>query len=332
MARSHLTLAALATTAVADLDAVASAAFGSPTQGDFDSALITGRDGRHWIIRVPRSQSAEAEQSADLVALRALSTGVRSRLPFVISTFAGQTPIDGTRAIVYEFVYGSKLGLGELRGRESLASSIGRAIAAIHSLPTSFVADAGLPVLTPAEILRSTVSIMDRASATSLVPAALIGRWERAAEDSALWQFAPTVINGTLAAHSFLSANEEVTGVLGWSGLTVGDPARDLHWLLGARGDATADTAIDAYIRARGTSDRQLTQRAMLYRELEIAQWLLHGTQERNTEIVDDAVQMLHGLVDSVQGDLGQSLGHNTMPILDVTQVEDMLDHQQRSY
>ena len=145
-------------------------------------------------------------------------------------------------------------------------------------------------------------------------------------------QFAPTVINGTLAADSFLSAGEDVTGVLGWSGLSVGDPARDLHWLLGARGDAAGETAIDAYTRARGTSDRQITQRAMLYRELEIAKWLLHGAQERSTEIVDDAVGMLHGLVDSVQGDLGQSLGHNTMPVLDVAQVEDMLDHRQRSY
>ncbi|HXD62147.1 MAG TPA: phosphotransferase [Lacisediminihabitans sp.] len=331
MARSHLTLAALATTAVAGLDAVASAAFGSATEGDFDSALITGRDGRHWIIRVPRSEAAEAEQSADLVALRALSTGVRSRLPFTVSSFAGQIPVSGTRAVVYEFVYGSKLGLGEMRGREGLAASIGRAIAAVHSLPTSFIADAGLPVLSPVEILRSSVTIMDRASATGLVPAALLGRWERAAEDSALWQFAPTVINGTLAADSFLSAGDEVTGVLGWSGLSVGDPARDLHWLLGARGDAT-DTAIDSYIRTRGTSDRQLTQRAMLYRELEIAKWLLHGTQERSTDIVDDAVAMLHGLLDSVQGDMGQALGHNTMPVLDVDQVEDMLDHRQRSY
>ncbi len=332
MARSHLTLAALATTAVAGLDAVASAPFGSAAQGDFDSALVTGRDGRHWIIRVPRSETAEAEQSADLVALRALSAGVRARLPFAVSSFAGQVPLDGTRAIVYEFVYGSKLGLGRLQGRAGLAASVGRAIAAVHSLPTSFVADAGLPLLTPAEILRSTVSIMDRASATSLVPAALIGRWERAAEDSALWQFAPTVINGTLAADSFLSEGDDVTGVLGWSGLSVGDPARDLHWLLGARSDETSDTAIDAYTSTRGTSDRQLVQRAKLYRELEIAQWLLHGTRERSTEIVDDAVAMLHGLVDSVQGSEDNSLGHNTMPVLDVAQVEDMLDHQQRGY
>lgn len=332
MARSHLTLAALATSAVAGLDLVGTAGFGSIAHGDFDSALLTGRDGRHWIIRVPRSEAAEAEQSADLVSLRALSTGVRSRLPFAVSSFAGQTPVDGTRAVVYEFVYGSKVGLGELHGRQALAASIGRAVAAIHSLPTSFVADAGLPVLTPVEILRASVTIMDRASSTGLVPAALIGRWERAAEDSALWQFAPTVINGSLTASSFLSAGDEVTGILGWNALGVGDPAQDLHWLLGAQADSVTETALDAYTQARGSSDRQLTQRAMLYRELEIARWLLHGTQEHSTEIVDDAVGMLHGLVDRVEGDLNQALGHNTMPVLAVDEVEALLDRTQRGY
>ena len=41
---------------------------------------------------MPRSEAAEAEQSADLLALRALSAGVRSRLPFAVSTFAGPAP------------------------------------------------------------------------------------------------------------------------------------------------------------------------------------------------------------------------------------------------
>src|SRR5450830_252198 len=115
MARSHLTLAALATAAVAGLDVAAASKFGSGSHGDFEAALLTGRDGRHWIIRVPRSERAEAEQSADLVALRALSTGVRARLPFSVTNFAGQTPISGTRAVVYEFVYGSKVALDSIR-------------------------------------------------------------------------------------------------------------------------------------------------------------------------------------------------------------------------
>jgi macrolide phosphotransferase len=331
MARSHLTLAALATSAVAGLDVAQASGFGSSTHGDFDSALLTTRDGNHWIIRVPTSERAEAEQSADLVSLRALSTGVRARLPFTVSNYAGQTPIGGTRAVVYNFVYGSPLALAAIADGSPLAPSLGRAIAAIHTLPTSFVADAGLPVLSSAEILRSTITIMDRASSTNLVPAALLGRWERATEDGPLWQFAPTVINGGLSADSFLVSAEGVTGLLGWQSLSVGDPARDLFWLLSARGTAVTDSAFDAYNEARGSSDRQVKHRAMLYAELEIAKWLLHGTQERSTEIVDDAVQMLHGLVDTVHNDLDQTLSHNTMPVMAVDEVEAMLDRDQRS-
>lgn len=330
MARSHLTLAALATSAVDGLDVREAARFGSGTHGDFDSAVITSTDGRHFIVRVPTSERAEAEQSADLVALRALSVGVRGRLPFAASKFAGQAAVDGTRAVVSEFVYGTKVRLDSIPAGEGLATSIGKAIAAIHTLPTSFIADAGLPVLAPHDVLRSSITVMDRASATNMVPAALLGRWERAAEDSALWQFVPTVVNGALTAESFLSSGSEVTGVLGWQGLSVDDPARDLFWLLGARDSGASDSALDAYQLARGSSDRQIVQRARLYAELELAKWLLHGTQQRSTEIVDDAVALLHGLVDRVENDLNQNITHNTMPILAVDEVEAMLDARER--
>jgi aminoglycoside phosphotransferase (APT) family kinase protein len=329
MARSHLTLAALATSAVPGLDIVEASTFGSGSQGDFDCALLTGRDGRHWIVRVPRSDRAEAEQSADLVALRALSAGVRTRLHFSVSAFAGQTPIDGTRAIVYEFVYGSKLPLGGMDVAH--ASSVGRAIAAVHALPTSFIADAGLPVLTPIEALRACVTVMDRAAATGLVPAALLSRWESATEESKLWQFQPTVINGALTADSLLYAGTEVTGVLGWQELRVGDPARDLYWLLGARDESIAEVGFDAYNEVRGGGDRQVRQRAMLYAELELAKWLLHGTEQRNTEIVDDAVELLSALNDNVHNDVMNPLGAQTMPTLGVDEVEAMLTRSERA-
>jgi len=325
MARSHLTLAALATSAVPELDIVAASAFGSGAHGDFESALLTGRDGRHWIIRIPNSERAEAEQSADLLALRALSAGIRSRLPFTVSAYAGQAPVSGTRAVVYEFVYGSKLHLASIPPGEGVATSIGEAIAAIHSLPTSFIADAGLPVSNPVEILRSTVTVLDRSSATGLVPAALLDRWEKATEESELWQFQPAVINGNLSAESFLSADGAVTGVLGWHGMSVGDPARDLFWILGSRREFVAETVFDAYTGARAAADRQLAQRAMLYAELEIAKWLLHGMTMRSTEIVDDAVEMLHGLLDTVENDLTQTLGPQTLPAMDVDDVQAML-------
>lgn len=329
MARSHLTLAALATSAVPGLDAVAAASFGSGRGGDFDSALITGRDGHHWLIRVPRTARAEAEQSADLVALRALSTGVRTRLPFAVSTFAGQVPVDGTRGVVYEYVYGSPVPLRSYDSR--LAASIGAAIAAIHSLPTSFVTDAGLPTLTASESQRSCMTVADRAAATGLLPAALVGRWERALEDSKLWQFQPVVSHGGLSADSVLVAEGEVSGILAWQDLRVADPARDLQWILGTRSEPVVEAVFASYEQIRGAGDRQLLQRARLYSELELAKWLLHGTEVRSTEIVDDAVELLTGLVDSIRDDVMNPIGAQTMPTMAVDEVEAMLDRQRRA-
>jgi macrolide phosphotransferase len=326
MARSHLTLAALATSAVADIDIAAAMDFGADGDNDFDSALLTGRDGRHWIIRVPRNERAEAEQSADLVALRALSAGIRARLPFAVSAYVGQTPVAGTRAVVYEFVYGTKAQLSDVDSAPNgLAASIGAAIAAIHNLPTSFVTDAGLPVLSPLESLRASVGIMDRAAATGLIPAQLLGRWERATEESSLWQYQPTVINNALRADSFLVADGVVTGLLGWHELQVGDPARDLAWLLGAGHARAAESALGAYNSARGALDRQLEARATLYAELEIAAWLLHGTQLKSTEIVDDAVEMLSAVVDNANNDVMGPLVQRTMPTTDIDEVEALL-------
>lgn len=325
MARSHLTLAALVTSAVPGLDVAQARKHSHGAHGMFDSALVIGRDGRRLIARVPTSQAAETEQSADLVALRALTVGNRSRLPFDVPEFVGQAPVGSTRAVVYELLPGDSYDTDALTGHAGVAGSIGRAIAAIHSLPTAFIGTAGLPQQSAEECRTSTIDLIDRAANTGYLPAALLRRWEQATDDDALWQFPPTVIHGSLSAESFLITDDAVSGILGWSGLAVGDPARDLHWLLASRG-AAAETAVAAYSEARQGSDQRITQRAMLYAELELVRWLLHGTDTRNQNIVDDAVAMLDGLVDTVHNRSSHPLSPETGPVLEVSDVEAMLD------
>lgn len=321
--RSPLTLAALATSAVAGLDVTQAASIGG-TGGEVDSALLSTRDGRTLVIRVPRTAAAESEQSADLVAVRALSDGVRARLPFGVPRMLGQAPVDGTRAIVSEFVDGAPLSLADIT--PGIAASIGQAIAAIHALPTSVVADVGLPQLRAIDVMREAVTTLDRAATTGLVPAALLRRWEGAAEDSALWQFTPAVINGSLSASSFLVVGDSVTGLLGWARLQVSDPARDLFWLLGSSDPAVPETAFDAYHQARGIHDRQVGRRAVFAAELELARWLLHGTEKRSTEIVDDAVGMLHALLDRVSGDLTNPLSAEPASGTGLDEVDELLE------
>ncbi|WP_348787264.1 phosphotransferase [Leifsonia sp. NPDC080035] len=326
MARSPLTLAALAASAVPDLAVSGTRGHSADGAGEYDSALLSTRDGNTVIVRVPVSQVAETEQSSDLVALRALTTGIRSRLPFDVPQFLGQAPVGGTRAIVYGFLPGEHIAVEDVPPGDGLAGSIGHAIAAIHALPTSFVGEAGLPVLSAAECLSSTTALIESAASTGLLPVALRDRWRDAVADHSIWQFQPTVINGALTADSFLVEDETVTAVLGWSALRVGDPARDLHWLLAMNPEA-ADGALGAYASTRQVAtDRQFTQRAMLYAELEVARWLLHGREVRDQHIVDDAVQMLDGLVDRVHSNTVNPLSTATGPILAIDDVEAMLD------
>jgi aminoglycoside phosphotransferase (APT) family kinase protein len=313
----------LATSAVSGLNVVTTSPFGSFGAGDFDSALLTAVDGSHWIIRAPRNQDAENTQSTEMIALRALSAGVRARLPFALPSVAGQAPLPPTRAVVYEFVFGGRLSMSELS--PELAESIGIAIAAIHSLPTSVATDVGLPRLTAADALKGSVGIVDRASATGLVPSILLSRWERAVEDESLWQFQPTVIHGSLASDALLTADDRVSGILNWADFKVGDPASDLKWLLAGVQPAIADVVFESYAEARQVAfDNQVRQRTMFYAELELARWLLHGTGVRNAEIVDDAIDMMDKLVDLINND--ESISPAVHEPLDLDQVEELLE------
>jgi aminoglycoside phosphotransferase (APT) family kinase protein len=331
MAGSQFTLAALATTAVPGLVVTGTRTLGTVASGDYESAVLRDADGGPLAIRRPRNQRAEARQSADLVAIRALSTGIRSRLPFAVPEYRGQAPIGSTRAIVTTFVDGEHPTLRRLVEAPDLATSVGRAIAAVHVLPTSFVTDAGLPSLTPFEILRSAVSVMDRAVATKLVPAALQQRWEGAARDQQLWQFTPTVVHGSLGVDTILVRDDEVTGVLGWGELRLGDPAKDLAWVLAGRVDAF-DTVLSAYTANGGGRDRQLAQRARVYHELETAQWLLHGVQVKSTEIVDDAVAMMHRLTEAVHAPAAAPLGAVAPETMEIGEVEQLLASTERRH
>lgn len=324
MARSLFSLAALATAAVPGLNVTQVRP--DVRHGDgFDAAVLTTTEGRALVIRVPRDQVAETEQSADLVALRAMTAGVRSRLPFEVPEFLGQAPIDGTRGIVTGHLDG-QIAADALLDDPGLADAAGRAIAAIHNLPTGFLSDAGLARPSAADIHQGVLDLINKAAATGHLPAALLRRWERATDDAALWRFNPTVINGDLSAEAFLVSGDSISGVVGWSCLAQGDPARDLHWLLSSRG-ASAEVAFNSYLGARTEgADPILAQRAMLHGELQLARWLLHGVEHRDQAIIADAVGMLDNLVAHVHAQTSDPLSPETAPITIVADVERMLD------
>ena len=330
MPRHRFTLAALATLAVPGLDVAVTRTFTGGGEGQHDAALLTDREGDHLVVRAPVDAQAAARLTAEVAVLAVLTPGVRARLPFAVPSGRGVLP--APHAVVTTYLPGVRLQPAAVGADSALAASIGRAIAAIHELPTAVVAEAGLPVATAADCVRGVEELIARADSTGEVPLELINRWSAAAADPTLWRFRPCVVHGGLAAESLLVSPREdpdhrVTGVLGWAGLQVADPARDLAWVLGLPATGAAGTVLDTYAMVRGRdADPAIARRALLYAELEIARWLLHGVERNDAGIASDAVQMLEALLASVlEGTAGTLVGERG-PTLTVTEVERMLD------
>lgn len=296
MASSPFTLAALATSAVPGLT-VTALDLNEDRSGEFVSARIVG-DGRDLLVRVPRTPAAEVAQSAELLSLAALAEGARAALPFAVPETLGLTRAGDSRAVVTTLLDGARIDVEDLESDALVLQSIAETIAAIHALPTALVQQGGLPVRDAVEVRAQVARLVDRAQRTRLLPETVHHRWMEALESTALWDFAPAPVHGAFTAEVVLITDDRITGVLDWSEFSVGDPAADLAWLLAA-GDEVFESVLARYAAISDTGHvGWLRARAKLYRELEVAEWLMHGVETHDQDIVSDAVAMLDRMVD----------------------------------
>jgi macrolide phosphotransferase len=303
MARSPFTLAASVTSALPRVGVVGVGALTEGIAGRYDSAVAELDDGRRVVVRAPADSAVLPELAAEVRALRALTPGVRGLLPFRAPELLGEAGLGDTRAVVVDFLPGYRVDPAHLPPGRGAATSVGAALAALHSLPLSIVRTEGLPVRTPQQVRTDASRLLDRAMATKRVPAALADRWRRALAADELWRFESAVVLGGAGAASFLFEDVDgapaVTGLLEWHGLSVGDPAIDLQWLASA--PAAADDVYAAYVAGSGRApDVRARERARLYAELEFASWLVHGHETGRADVVDDAVGLLETLAAGV--------------------------------
>ncbi|WP_034620427.1 phosphotransferase [Cellulomonas sp. URHE0023] len=303
MVRSPLALAALATVAVPGLDAFDVRRPLRPGT-DYDTAVVIDSTRQRWVVRAPQHAAAGAALEAEAVLLGQLGPAADAgHLPFAVPVPAGFAHLtEGGRATVHLEIPGRPLELEQLHPGPGLAASLGRALAALHELPTSIVENAGLPVYDPSAYRQRRQAEVDEAARTGKVPPALLRRWEARLEDVALWRFRPTVVHGDLSAERVIVVGDAVSGILHWGDACVADPADDLAWLLVAAPSDAADSIMEAYqLRRTELIDPHLVDRALLAGELALARWLLYGVRTNDVEIIDDAVAMLVDLDDSTR-------------------------------
>ncbi len=296
---NSLILASLATDAVSNLGFRDVKELTSQQGGSIDSAMLTDGDGNHYAVRMGSTDAASLELATEVAALKLVGS---LGLPFKVSKVVGETRARGFRpAIVFDFVYGKPIDLGRLDATGTLVESIGATIAKIHGISSELVQEAGFPEFSAQETIRLRLNQLDRLAGTGKIPKVLLDRWSEALENVNLFRFTPTAVHSNLNSVNVLELDGQVSGVLGWHGLKVGDPAEDFAWLAAPGVNELMDAARFAYLSARETTDPNLGARAHLYDELTRGSWLLHGITIGDESIVADGVAMLGGLAAEVE-------------------------------
>jgi aminoglycoside phosphotransferase (APT) family kinase protein len=296
------TLAALATSAVPDIDVVAI----SPARlaADFTYAIAVDHLDRRWVIRLPNDAQAGAGQEAEIALLKALAShSSAGRLPFEVPRPRGavSTP-DGRRVLVYAQLPGTPLNLEAIEPGPGTAMSLGRTIAALHQLPKELVESVGMPIYTPGQYRLRLRSEVDEAARTGYLTDRLVDRWRLAIEDDRRWSFQPSVIHGDMAADHLLEQHGRICAMLDFATVQFSDPAEDLAPLLAGAAPAVGESIMDAYRANRpGFNDDALEERARLLTELAVIRWLLYGVRQRDEAVIADARVMIADLDQAVE-------------------------------
>lgn len=300
-----MTLAALATVANPDLE-VESLCPPSGSDEDFIWTGVLDARSARWSVLAAKNPAGEiALEKQEKVLSMLANYRDAHRLPFEVPRFEGKAAGQkGMQAVVYRQLPGNPLDLNEVSQNPDLAYNLGKSIAALHEIPTNLVEHVGLPSSNVQEIRQSLRSNLSRAVATGMVPPTLQARWEQALDEDAWWHFHPTFVHGSLGRDTVLVADSRVMGVIGFAEVSVGDPARDLAWLVSEITDTTGDRIFDAYHlgRAEG-ADSYLRSRVDLYVELALIDWLNWGVSQNNPAIIADAGELLDEQLRRLDGD-----------------------------
>jgi aminoglycoside phosphotransferase (APT) family kinase protein len=264
------------------------------------SAILTDSDGIQVIVRAAKDAKGNLELATDTQALRAVKNAgpLPFNVPHVVAEGSGPT---GNTVQIVDFIYGTHLDFEDLRAEDPITASVGKALAAIHLLSKESIARSGMPDRNASEIRELRISELDRAASTGRVPATLLQRWESALEDLDLFRFQPTVIHGNFIGANVLELGEEVSGVIAWSNLCIGDPAEDFVAFAALPSPDTFLALKESYFEKFSEIDSNLVQRATLYSELAVASYLVSSISNSNEAEASWAVSELETIAALVE-------------------------------
>jgi macrolide phosphotransferase len=266
---------------------------------DFRVVTASDRDGRSWVLRIPRRGDMidKIERENRILSL------LRPRLPFAVPDWR----IVSAELVAYPELPGPTAISVNATTQEVtwnidedsavFVASLGRALAALHAIPAPEAIEGGLRAATPDEMRERVTHDIALVKSAFAIEANLERRWRAWLDDDASWPQHAVVVHGDLyAGHVLVHPRGEVTGMIDWSEAEFSDPSIDFtsHLLLCGEGGLTR--LIESYANAGGRTWDQMARHIAERLTLTPLRYALFALETREPVHLDAAkAQLLQG-------------------------------------
>lgn len=222
---------------------------------DYRIAISAAKDGRRWVLRIPRRAdvSAKVQREARVLAM------LEKRLPFAVPNWRIATGdlvayplLEDSTAILLE--PGSTTPTWVIaQDSEIFAQSFAVALAALHAVPLVSAEAAEMLIRTPEQARQKVANDIERVRRELHVHEKRVERWQRWLDDDSSWPDFSVVVHGDLyVGHILVDKSERVTGMIDWSESRVDDPTIDMASHLMVFGEAGLAKLLMAYEASGG--------------------------------------------------------------------------------
>lgn len=228
-------------------------------ESGLDFRVAHGKDasGDKWILRIPRRADSLKHGRREKAALEVIRNQVRFQVPhweIFSEELIAYKQLSGVPTATIDMEKQAYVWtFDENHAPEAYHKSLGRVMADLHSLSTDHLAKTGVDMLSSEAIREQMAERMNSVKEQFQINPVLWQRWQTWLNNDALWPKFSGVKHGDLhPGHILINEQAEVTGLIDWTEVSVGDVSYDFTAHYQIFGEDGLEKLIQAYQNAGG--------------------------------------------------------------------------------
>ncbi|MFA7585445.1 MAG: macrolide 2'-phosphotransferase [Novosphingobium sp.] len=222
---------------------------------DYRVGFATDTDGQRWVLRLPRREGLDEQAEREGAVLELL----KQKLPVAVPDWS----IREKDLIAYRLLPGQPGLTFDATTHEATwhfdrnapdyVATLGRTVAALHSISIEQATDAGMPVFTPDQVRQTWLDDLHSVETAFDTRPDMIATLREWISDDTYWPSFSVPIHGDLyVGHVMVQAEGSVVGIIDWTEARISDPAIDFVGHLKVFGESSLEKLLEAYVVSGG--------------------------------------------------------------------------------